>query len=260
MSQTQYKSLISNLLNQKHALTKLRAELEGRRGRICWCCRKFGHLAHNCRNKGEEKKGKPISQNRFEVIASRVMQCGVKGEVKARKQETVEEEVQCFRCQRMGHYKWECPYTKEEKERRSKEVAHAVSLQKAQQGEKLACPKWEKVQKYCGRENVPEDAQLLELGWMTKEVVVTYIECRWCRKEGMHREDNRGQGVLRGRKLEEAEWYGCSKQKKKEKVAVHPRKEKVQQGSVQMAVPKGAAKEEDRQRDIRRTFKILREV
>jgi len=95
---------------------------------------------------------------------------------------------------------------------------------------------------------------------MTKEVIVTYIECRWCRKEEMHREDNRGQGVLRGRKLEEAEWYGCSKQKKKEKVAVHPRKEKVQQGSVQMAVPKGAAKEEDRQRDIRRTFKILREV
>jgi len=53
-------------------------------------------------------------------------------------------------------------------------------------------------------ENVPENVQLLELGWMTKEVIATYIECRWCRKKRMHRKNNRGQGVLRGRKLEEA--------------------------------------------------------
>jgi len=53
-------------------------------------------------------------------------------------------------------------------------------------------------------ENVPENVQLLELGWMTKEVIATYIECRWCRKKRIHRKNNRGQGVLRGRKLEEA--------------------------------------------------------
>jgi len=41
---------------------------------------------------------------------------------------------------------------------------------------------------------------MLELGWMTEEVIATYIECRWCGKKGMHRENNRGQGVLRGRK------------------------------------------------------------
>jgi len=47
---------MSNLLNEKHALTKVRAELEGRKGKICWCCKRFRHLAQNCRNKrGEEK-------------------------------------------------------------------------------------------------------------------------------------------------------------------------------------------------------------
>jgi len=107
---------------------------------------------------------------------------------------------------------------------------------------------------------VPEDVQLLELGWMTEEVIATYIECRWCGKKEMHRENNRGQGVLRGRKLEEAKWCRCSKQKKREEVAVHPREEKAQQSSMRIVVLNGVAKKEDRQRDVRRTFKILREV
>jgi len=188
------------------------------------------------------------------------MQCGVKEKVEIRKQEIVEKRVQCFRCRRIGHYKWECPVTKEEKERRSKEAACAISLQKAQQGERSAHPKWKKVQKYCGGENVPENAQLLELEWMIEEVIAIYIECRWCGKKGMHRENNRGQGVLRGRKLEEAEWCGCSKQKKREEVAVHPREEKAQQGGMWTVVLNGIAKKEDRQRDVRRTFKMLREV
>jgi len=67
----------------------------------------------------------------------------------------------------------------------------------------------------------------LELGWTTEEVIVTYIECRWCRKKGIHRENNREQEVLRGRKLKEAEWYGCSKQKKREGVAAYSRGKKV---------------------------------
>jgi len=48
----------------------------------------------------------------------------------------------------------------------------------------------------------------------------------------MHRENNRGQEVLRRRKLEEAEWCGCSKQKKKEGVAACSREGKVQQSGV----------------------------
>ena len=115
----------------------------------------------------------------------------------------------------------------------------------------MAHPKWEKVQKHCGVENVPEDAQLLELGWMTEEVVVTYIECKWCGRKGMHRENNRGQGVLRGRKLEEAEWCRCPKQRRKKEEAAHPTKGKAQQDK---------AWAEGTVREVRRTFKILREV
>jgi len=48
---------------------------------------------------------------------------------------------------------------------------------------------------YC-RKGVPEEAQLLELGWMTKEVVVLYLVCERCGERGCHVEDNRGQGVI----------------------------------------------------------------
>jgi len=69
---------MSNLLNQKHALTKLRAELEGRRRRVYRCCKGFGHLVQNCRNRdGEEKRGM-VPQNKFEVLSSRVMQCDMR--------------------------------------------------------------------------------------------------------------------------------------------------------------------------------------
>jgi len=75
---------MSRMLNQKKALAKLRAELEGEKRRNCWSCKKFGYLACNCRNKGREEKEKPIPQNKFEVLASRVMQHGVRGEVKVK--------------------------------------------------------------------------------------------------------------------------------------------------------------------------------
>ena len=67
-----------------------------------------------------------------------------KGEVKVRKQETVEKGVQCFRCRRMGYYKWKCSNIKEEKKKRSKEAAHVVSLQKVQQEERLVHFLWRK--------------------------------------------------------------------------------------------------------------------
>ena len=98
MSLEQYNSLMGSMLNQWYALAKLRAEIERREGRVYWRCRKFRHLVCNCKNKKEEEKGKPISQNRFKMIVSRVMQCRVREEVKVRKQKTVEKEVQCFKC------------------------------------------------------------------------------------------------------------------------------------------------------------------
>jgi len=64
---------MSNLLNKKHALAKLRAELEGRKGKLYRCYKKFRHLAHNCRNKGREERGAAVPQNKFKVLSSRVM-------------------------------------------------------------------------------------------------------------------------------------------------------------------------------------------
>jgi len=73
MSQEQYNSLMSSLLKEKHALTKLREELEGRKGKLCRSCKGFGHLARNCRNKREKEKGAEMPQNKFKVLKSRVM-------------------------------------------------------------------------------------------------------------------------------------------------------------------------------------------
>jgi len=98
-----------------------------------WKYRKFRYLVYNCRNKKKEAKRKLVLQNKFEMIVSRVMQYRVKEKVKVRKQETVKEEVQCFRYWRVEHYKWKCLNIKVEKERRkSGEAAHVVSLQKVQ--------------------------------------------------------------------------------------------------------------------------------
>ena len=65
-------------------------------------------------------KRKLISQNKFEMIASRVIQCGVRKKVKMRKQKTIEKEIQYFRCQKVEHYKQEYPNIEVEKKRRKK--------------------------------------------------------------------------------------------------------------------------------------------
>jgi len=74
-------------------------------------------LAHNCRNKNKKKKRKPIPRNKFEVLLSRVMRCGVREEVRIRKNKMVEE-VKCFRCWGVGYFKWECLNIKVEKKRK----------------------------------------------------------------------------------------------------------------------------------------------
>jgi len=85
-------------------------------------------------------------------------------------------------------------------------------------------------------------------------VVVSYVECEGCGQKGYHMEENRGQGVI----LDRQKWYGC--QKERETEVVRPEKGKVQQSSAQAGVLEGTAKEESRQREIRQTFKMLREV
>jgi len=129
---------MSGLLNQKCTFTKLRVELEERKERMYWYCRKFGYLTHNYRNKRGEIKGKLIPQNKFEIIASRVMQCRVERRIKVRRQEIVEK-VKCFRCWEVEYYKWKCLNI--EKRRRSKEeTVYVARPQKAQQKRRPICP------------------------------------------------------------------------------------------------------------------------
>jgi len=105
MSQEQYNSLMSSLLKEKRALAKLREELEERKGKLCRSCKGFGHLAQNCRNRKEGEKGAEMPQNKFEVLKSRVMQCGIK-EKAVRSMRTVV--VRCFKCGKEGHKCREC--------------------------------------------------------------------------------------------------------------------------------------------------------
>ena len=92
---------MSDMLNQRHALIKLRAELEEREERICRKCGRFRHLIQKCRSEEEQKK-KMVVVNRFEVLGSRVMQYGVR---EVRRQEIIREEATCFGCGKKGHKK-----------------------------------------------------------------------------------------------------------------------------------------------------------
>jgi len=87
-----------------------------------------------------------------------------------------------------------------------------------------------------------------------KEVIVTYVECKKYGENGYHVKENRGQRVIKDRQ----KWCGCQGQRKEK--AVWPREAKVQQSSAWSKRLKSIAKEEVKERDIRRMFKILREV
>jgi len=81
MSLQQYNSLMSNLLKERCSLAKLREELEERKGKLCRSCNKFRHLAYNCRNRREGEKRETTPLNKFEMLSSWVMQCGVEEKV-----------------------------------------------------------------------------------------------------------------------------------------------------------------------------------
>jgi len=100
MSQEQYNNLLSSLLREKHALAKLRVELEGRKKKLCKSCKGFGHLVRNCRNKMEGEKRMITPQNKFEILSSRVMQCDVEERVVRSVRRVV---VRYFKCGEEGH-------------------------------------------------------------------------------------------------------------------------------------------------------------
>jgi len=139
MSLEQYNNLMSDMLNQRRALVKLRAELEGRTYRKC---SGFGHLAQRCRS-GREMKKMMTKGNRFEALSSRVMQCGVR-EMKWQVME--EKGVKYFVCREKGHKKWECP--RKDKKSREMEVAPPQAV-------------WEKVKLHsCAKVLPPQEATI----------------------------------------------------------------------------------------------------
>ena len=121
---------MSNMLKQRCSLTKLREELERRKRKLYFSCKKFGHLAQNCRNKKEAGREVMIPQNKFKVLSSKVIQCRVK-EKKIRRQEEARR-VECFKYVEEEHKCRECPLWKGMKERQvEKKTVHVTMPQKA---------------------------------------------------------------------------------------------------------------------------------
>jgi len=125
--------------------------------------------------------------------------------------------VKCFRYGEEGHKYRECPlwrkkekvvervacpvqekaYQQEKRKLRRVEeekAACVAKLREAQQGWRRSSIEElkKRAEEHCSKE-VPEKARLLELGWYTPEIIVTYNECRGCRRKGSYAEDNRGQ-------------------------------------------------------------------
>jgi len=85
------------------------------------------------------------------------------------------------------------------------------------------------------------------------------LTCKECGKKGHHIAEDRGQGVVKGKEWEELKKYGGCTKKGKGKVA-HPIEGKAQQSGTWARDLKGVAKERGSQREVQRTFKMLKEV
>ena len=117
-----------------------------------------------------------------------------------RKQEMVK--VECFECGEKGHKCRECPLWKGEKKLQVVEgvacVAMLPKVQKKEWRRSLAHVLQQKAQEHCGK-GILDEACLLELGWYTKELIVSYVECERCGQKGCQVEKNRGQRVISDR-------------------------------------------------------------
>jgi len=152
-----------------------------------------------------------VAENRFEVLRSWVMQCGVR---EVRRQETVREVVKCFGCGREGHKKWECPRKKERN--KSEEAAPPREI-------------WERVKLHSGTKGLPpRGAKMSMEEWITQSEVVTFVECHGCNYKGTKTQENRGQGFLGKKQLLHMWCEGCREAKEwREREAQSGRAERV---------------------------------
>ena len=100
--------------------------------RKCFVCRRFGYMAYNCRNMGEEEPIQ-VSSNRFEVLKVRVIQRGEESskEVAKDRKEILREE----RAKRGVKGRQTKVERKEKKEKYLKEVTVKIGLKQEEKEE-----------------------------------------------------------------------------------------------------------------------------
>jgi len=99
------------------------------------------------------------------------------------------------------------------------------------------------------------------------------LKCPRCGKGGCYAEDDWGQGVVPYWKREKMSWCGCrggkeqssaqakdSRSAAREEKAARPREAKVQQSGARSGELEGTAREGGSRKEVRRTFKMLREM
>jgi len=123
---------------------------------------------------------------------------------------------------------------------------------------------WEQLRKrakwYC-EPTVPQDAELWKLGWRGQGAVITYLRCPRCDKGGCYAEDDWEQGILPYWKREKISW--CGYRGGKEQSSARLREPESTAKERESGVPterKSIARERSNQQEVRRTFKMLREV
>ena len=91
--------------------------------------------------------------------------------------------------------------------------------------------------------------------------IVTYLRCPGCGKGGCYAEDDWGQGVLPYWKREKISWYGCRRGKEQSSTwSREPESAAKEKESGTPTERKSTARERGSQQEVRRTFKMLREV
>ena len=135
--------------------------------------------------------------------------------------------MRCFECKGMGHQCRDCPNRRLEKEK----VARVANPQKVQQEWRKSPEKTlrQRAFEHC-KEGVPKKADLCELGWSNREVIVLYLTYEDCEKKRCHVAEDRGQEVVKRKEQEELKKCRECSEKGKGK-AVCPIKGKAQQSS-----------------------------